>query len=125
MLDEELRSAWRFRKHAFPISPQPYFTSDGLTLGAGTVLVAAEGMRRLKNLHGQESRVLALLSAAYGKAIASSVLGNVERAAKAVRAAAPALDRYRQGRRRLRATNDAGRGKIEIVELTPPWRRKQ
>ncbi len=85
MLEEELRNAWRFQKHAFTISPQPYFTSDGLTLGAGTVLVAAECERRLKNLHGQEARVLALLSAAYGKAIAPSVLGNVERAAKAWR----------------------------------------
>jgi hypothetical protein len=34
-------------------------------------------------MRGQETRVLALLSAAYGKAIAPLVLGNIERAAKA------------------------------------------
>jgi hypothetical protein len=34
-------------------------------------------------MRGQEMRVLALLSAAYGRAIAPSVLGNIERAAKA------------------------------------------
>ena len=85
MLDEDLEKAWRFRERAFPISPQPCFTSDGLTLGAGTILVATEAERRLKNLHGQEARVLALLSAAYGKAITPSVLSNIERAAKAWR----------------------------------------
>lgn len=85
MLDDQLRNGWRFRQRAFPISPQPCFTAAGLTLGAGTVLVAAEAERRLKNLRGEEARVLALLSAAYGKAIAPSVLGNMERAAKAWR----------------------------------------
>jgi hypothetical protein len=34
-------------------------------------------------MRGQETRVLALLSAAYGNAVAPSVLGNIERAAKA------------------------------------------
>jgi hypothetical protein len=85
LLDHQLRNAWRFRERAFPVTSQPCFTSDGLTLGAGTVLVAAEAERRLKNLRGEESRVLALLSAAYGKAVAPSVLGNIERAAKAWR----------------------------------------
>jgi hypothetical protein len=85
LLDHQLRNAWRFRERAFPISPHPCFTSTGLTLGAGTVLVAAEAERRLKSMHGEETRVLALLSAAYAKAIAPSVLGNIERAAKAWR----------------------------------------
>jgi hypothetical protein len=46
-------------------------------------MVPADGPRRLRSLRGQETRVLALLSAAYGKAVAPSVLGNIERAAKA------------------------------------------
>jgi hypothetical protein len=37
----------------------------------------------MRSVRGQETRVLALLSAAFGKAIAPSVLGNIERAAKA------------------------------------------
>jgi hypothetical protein len=59
-----------------------YFSPDGLALGAGTILLSAVGPRRLADLQGEEARLLALLSAAYGKAISPSVLGNVERAAK-------------------------------------------
>jgi hypothetical protein len=51
-------------------------------LGAGTILVSAEGTRKLKSLQGREQQVLALLSAAYGRAVAPTVLGNIERAAK-------------------------------------------
>jgi hypothetical protein len=40
------------------------FTPQGLMLGAGTILVPAEGFRKLKSLRGQEQQVLALLSAA-------------------------------------------------------------
>jgi hypothetical protein len=83
VLHEQLRNAWRARERAVPISPAMHFASEGLILGAGTVVVAAEGPRRLRSLQGQEARVLALLSAAYGKAAASSVLGNIERAGKA------------------------------------------
>jgi hypothetical protein len=60
-----------------------HFASEGLILGAGTVVVAAEASRRLRSLQGQEARVLALLSAAYGKAVAPSVVDNITRAAKA------------------------------------------
>ncbi len=82
MLDEELRDAWHARERAVPSSPVLNLRPEGLVLGAGTVLVAADGARRLKSLQGQEARVLALLSAAYGRAVAPSVLGNIERAAK-------------------------------------------
>jgi hypothetical protein len=54
-------------------------------LGAGTVLVPAHEARRLASLDGQEARVLALLSAAYRKAVAPAVLGNIARAADAWR----------------------------------------
>jgi hypothetical protein len=83
MLDEQLRNAWRWRERAVPISAVPTLTSEGLVLGAGTVLIPTEGSRRLKSFEGQELNLLALLSAAYGRPIAPSVLGNIERAAKA------------------------------------------
>jgi hypothetical protein len=63
-------------------SPAMIFTPQGPMLGAGTIVVPAEGARKLQSLKGREGRVLALLSAAYGKAVAPSVLGNIERAAK-------------------------------------------
>lgn len=82
MLDEELRDAWHERERTVSISPVLNLAPEGLVLGAGTVLVAADGVRRLRHLEGQEARVLALLSAAYGREVAPSVLGNIERAAK-------------------------------------------
>ena len=82
MLHESLWRAWSVQKRAVPISPAMYFSSDGLALGAGTILLSAVGPRRLADLQGEEARLLALLSAAYGKAISPSVLGNIERAAK-------------------------------------------
>jgi hypothetical protein len=83
VLHEQLRNAWHARKRVVPISPVLNLTPEGLVLGAGTVMVPAVGPRRLRSMRGQETRVLALLSAAYGKAVAPSVLGNIERAAKA------------------------------------------
>lgn len=56
---------------------------EGLVLGAGTVLLPAEGPRQLRTTKGCEARVLALLSAAYDRAVDPAVLGNIERAAKA------------------------------------------
>jgi hypothetical protein len=63
-------------------SPAMIFTPQGLMLGAGTILVPAERIRRLEDLKGREQQVLALLSAAYNMAVAPSVLGNIARAAK-------------------------------------------
>src|SRR5580698_10837211 len=83
VLHEQLRNAWQVRKRLMPISPVLNLTPEGLALGAGTVLVPADGPRQLQSLRGQEARVLALLSVAYGRAVAPSVLGNIERAAKA------------------------------------------
>jgi hypothetical protein len=83
MLHERLRNAWYARERVVVISPVLTLAPQGLVLGAGTVLVAADGLRRLQSLEGQEARVLALLSAAYDRAVAPSVLGNIKRAAKA------------------------------------------
>jgi hypothetical protein len=83
MLQKRLRNAWHARERAIAISPVLTFAPQGLVLGAGTVLVPADSSRRLQNVEGQEARVLALLSAAYSRAVAPSVLGNIKRAAKA------------------------------------------
>jgi hypothetical protein len=82
---ERLRDAWLARKRAVPISLELHFAPDGLVLGAGTVLLPAEGRRRLANLQGYRAQLLALLSATYGKAVSPLVLGNIERAAKSWR----------------------------------------
>jgi len=66
-----------------PISTVLRITPDGLVLGAGTLLLPAHGPRQLRTTKGCEARVLALLSAAYGRAIGPAVLGNIDRAAKA------------------------------------------
>jgi hypothetical protein len=85
VLEEQLRDDWHARERAVPIQPNMTFAPDGLVLGAGTVLIPSEGPRRLHSLQGRQARVLALLSAAYGRAVAPSVIGNIERAVKSWR----------------------------------------
>ena len=82
MLYEQPRDGSLARACAAFASPAMIFTPQGLMLGAGTILVPAEGIRKLKSLKGQEQQVLALLSVAYSTAVAPSVLSNIERAAK-------------------------------------------
>ncbi len=85
MLEEQLRDDWHERERVVPIHPLMTFAPEGLVLGAGTIRIPSEGPRRLHSLQGRQAHVLALLSAAYGKAVAPSVLGNIERAAKSWR----------------------------------------
>jgi hypothetical protein len=82
VLHEQPRDGSLAREGIGFASPAMIFTPGGLMLGAGTILVPAEGMRKLQSLQGREQQILALLSAAYGTAVAPSVLGNIERAAK-------------------------------------------
>jgi hypothetical protein len=82
---DERRVAARAGESIFPISTVMHLASEGPVLGAGTLVVAADTARRLSSLGGQEARVLALLSAAYNRAVPPSVLGNIERAAKSWR----------------------------------------
>lgn len=82
MLDEKLRNAWHARERAVPLSSAPHLEPNGLVFGVGTVVMAAEGARRLRSVRGQEARVLALLSAAYRRPVHPAVLGNIERAGK-------------------------------------------
>jgi len=91
VLHERLWRAWSVQKRSVPIIPALYFSPDGLALGAGTILLPAVGPRRLADLQGEEARLLALLSATYGKAISPSVLRNIERAAKSWRVGDDAL----------------------------------
>ena len=85
MSGQHVNAAWQTRLRTTPIAPALTLTTEGLILGAGTVLVAATAPRRLSSLQGQEPRVLALLAAACGRPIGPSVLGEIERAAKAWR----------------------------------------
>lgn len=83
MLNQQPRGGSRAPAPIEPISTVLRIASGGLVLGAGTVLVPAEGPRQLRTTKGCEARVLALLSAAYGRAVEPTVLGNIDRAAKA------------------------------------------
>jgi len=76
-------TAWHGRACAVSLSTVLNFAPDGLVLGAGTIILRAEGPRQVQTMAGQKARVLALLSAAYGRAVTPSVLGNIARAAKA------------------------------------------
>lgn len=58
VLYERLEDAWRVRQRCVPISVVLTFAPEGLVLGAGTVLLKAEGERRLKSLKGEGVRVL-------------------------------------------------------------------
>jgi len=74
VLVEQLRKEWRARQHAVPMNHAPSFAPEGLVMGAGTVLVPAMEDRVLQDLKNQEARVLALLSAAYGRVVPWSAL---------------------------------------------------
>ena len=78
MLSNRLRDKWRTRERSLPISPLLRFTSEGLILGANTVSIAADRPHRVGMLKGQEAQ-----AAAYGQAVAPSVLGNIACATKA------------------------------------------
>jgi hypothetical protein len=103
---EHWRDAWLARKRTAPIDPALHFSPDGLVLGAGTILLPAAGDRRPANLQGHETRLLALLSATYNKAISPSVLGNIERAAKSWRDGDDCLAAIHLAHARLPQHND-------------------
>jgi hypothetical protein len=106
VLDEQFRHEWCALDRAAPIHPGMTFALEGLVLGGGTVLLRADGQRRLQSLRGQEARVLALLSAAYGRAIAPAVLGNIERAVKSWRDGEECLAYIHLAHSRLHAPSD-------------------
>jgi hypothetical protein len=77
---DRLRQEWHARERSVGVEDFPIFMTEGLVVGARTMLVPSEADRCLKALDGQEARVLALLSAAYRRPISPSVLGWIERA---------------------------------------------
>jgi len=83
LLAEDLGKAWRAQKAAVPFDPTMTFRRDGLVLGAGSILAPAEydDHSRKICLDGREARLLALLSAAYGRKIDAGVLRHVRRGA--------------------------------------------
>jgi hypothetical protein len=72
VLEQQLRGKWRARECSVPIHPAMTFSPEGLVLGADTVLLPMEGRHRLQSPHGQELRLLALLSAYQGRPTAPS-----------------------------------------------------
>jgi hypothetical protein len=114
VLPESLQKAWRAHLVRVPIDRELTFTSDGLVLGAGTLLVEAQAGRLLKSVKGQESRVLALLSAAYGRAVTPSVLANIKRAAKAWREGDDCLAYMHLAHAGLRSLQDFRRGAYRL-----------
>lgn len=55
---EHLRDEWRARERTATINPAMFFAPEGIVLGAGTILLHADGPHRLQSLRGQEARVL-------------------------------------------------------------------
>jgi hypothetical protein len=82
VLNQQPRGGSRTPAPIEPISTVLRITAQGLVLGAGTVLLPADGPRQLRTTKGREARVLALLSAAYDRAVGPAVLGNIDRATK-------------------------------------------
>jgi hypothetical protein len=83
LLAEELNKAWLARTADVPIEPAMSFQRDGLVLGAGTVLapIDQDNCGRSICIDGDETRLLTLLSAAYGRAVGGEVLGHLRRGA--------------------------------------------
>jgi hypothetical protein len=82
MMVERLRRAWGARERMVSIDLYPRFTPEGLVMGAGTVMAPADAKGGPRSLDGQEARVLALLSVAYGRAMEPAALKAIDRAGK-------------------------------------------
>ncbi len=82
MLVKQLRREWHAREQVVPIGDCLCFTPRGLEMGARTVLLPATTDRDLQKIRGQEERMLALLSAAYGRKLHPTVLDSIEKAAQ-------------------------------------------
>jgi hypothetical protein len=99
VLNQQPRGGRRAPAPIEPISTVLRIAPEGVVLGAGTILLSADGPRQLRTTNGCEARVLALLSAAYDRAVGPVVLGNIDRAAKAWNAGVL----FREGHGRLYA----------------------
>ncbi|MGH6822665.1 MAG: hypothetical protein ACREC4_04105, partial [Methylocella sp.] len=78
---QELLQKWNARARG--LHPRMEITTEGLVLGAGTVLAkSAADARGRPHLTIDEPRVMALLATAYGKPVAPYVLARLRRAAE-------------------------------------------
>lgn len=85
MLADRLQRRWRETARFLPVHPSMSLEPDGLVLGSGTILARAErdrfGKRRLR-VDSAETRLLALLSIAYGRVVSPSVLDHIRKASR-------------------------------------------
>jgi Deoxyribonuclease NucA/NucB len=83
--EARLQREWLARTRSQPFHHYPYICDDGLLLGAATQIAKmardSEGRPRLQ-IEGNEERILALLSLAYGKAISTRAVKFIKRASK-------------------------------------------
>ncbi len=79
---DSLHKAWQERGRFAAIEPVMTITEAGLVLGAGTVLAKRNGSFSL-SLAGDEERILALLTVAYGRMVDAGVIDYIRRAAAA------------------------------------------
>src|ERR1700728_2092587 len=83
---DSLNKAWGQRARSSSIEPTMTISADGLVLGAGTVL-AKQGTdrwdRTALEIKGNDERIVALLSVAYGKAVDAGVIDHIQHASEA------------------------------------------
>jgi len=100
VLIDELGKAWREREAETPIERSMTLRPGGLILGAGTVLATIVREDGVDLAPEDEPRLLALLSAAYGRRVSGNVVGYIRRA----------LTRWAQGDAALAAVHLAHTG---------------
>jgi hypothetical protein len=85
MLTDRLQKQWQESGRFRPLKSSMNLEPEGLILGSGTVLAAAEndrfGRRRLR-VEGGEARLLTLLSIAYGRPAPESILHHIRKASE-------------------------------------------
>ena len=85
MFITERQQCWLEHRQSRPVYPVMQFVGNRLEIGAGTVLarlVDDPKQGRVLDLEGRETRILALLAAAYQRPVSSQVLDYIRRAAK-------------------------------------------
>jgi hypothetical protein len=82
MLAERLNEAWEASRKSVPIDPVMRFSSEGLVLGAGTILAKSRAPGRNVSIDPQEPRLQALLAAAHLSRPAGTALSHLCKAAE-------------------------------------------
>jgi hypothetical protein len=82
MLAEKLDKAWGARRRSISVDPVMRFASDGLVLGAGTVLATSDPSTRQVSIDLSEPRLHVLLTAAHLRVPTDLELAHLGKAAK-------------------------------------------